>query len=357
MKRFSTVLIIFTALFISQSLTGQITISSSDFTPAFGATYSNYEVVGSNNVNVGTTGGPQTWTLNETLYPNGEVFEFTILDPANSQFGGQFPDADFAYRFTEDTVTFDFFFSIDNADIRYYGGGGAGTDTTFAISLDPEEVIATFPIQVGNSFNSTHVQRFGIPGVFESIDSSITAGSYDAYGTMDIPAGSFDVIRIRRDVQEFTSVVVGGVPISMDMRTYIQYEWVTKEFGPLAVITSFDNETNPNFTQADFVNFRVNALSSIEDEENAITAFTLNQNYPNPFNPSTQIEFDLKQASDVQLTVYNVAGQPVATVASGLHNAGTHRVTFSADNLPAGIYFYRLSAGGQEDVRQMVLLK
>ncbi|MGH1363085.1 MAG: T9SS type A sorting domain-containing protein [Calditrichia bacterium] len=361
MKKFSTVItLITTLLFASQLASGQIVINSSDFTPNFGDTYSNYEVSegGLQAVNVGMAGGPQTWTFNETMYPNGTVFDFNIVDPATSPFSSEFPDANFAYSFVEDSINIDFFFSINPADIRYYGGGGSSLDTTFTLKLDPEEVLAAFPIQLGNGFASTHVMRFGIPGIFLSIDSSIVNGNYDAYGTMEIPAGSFDVIRIRRDVQEFTSVVVNGVPISSSMRTYIQYEWVTKEFGPLAIVTSQDNESNPNFTQAEFVNFRVNSLTGIgEDRERAVKGFQLNQNYPNPFNPTTEIAYELTRAMEAELTVYNVAGQAIATLASGLHTSGQHRVAFDAANLPAGIYFYRLSAGGSQQIKQMVLLK
>jgi len=85
--------------------------------------------------------------------------------------------------------------------------------------------------------------------------------------------------------------------------------------------------------------------------------FQLNQNYPNPFNPSTLIEFTLPNSSNVDLKVFNVLGQEVATLAHGVLAAGQHSVTFNAKNLSSGIYFYRLNAGSRVDIKKMVLMK
>ena len=85
--------------------------------------------------------------------------------------------------------------------------------------------------------------------------------------------------------------------------------------------------------------------------------FTLEQNHPNPFNPMTQIKFSLPQDANVSLRVYNVAGEVVATLASGPMNAGRHTVTWNAQGAPSGLYFYRLDTGLFSDVKRMMLLK
>lgn len=74
--------------------------------------------------------------------------------------------------------------------------------------------------------------------------------------------------------------------------------------------------------------------------------FSLSQNYPNPFNPATTIQFGLPEKSQVQLTVYNITGELVTTLANGEYPAGSHRVVFDASQLASGIYLYRLSAYG-----------
>jgi immune inhibitor A len=88
----------------------------------------------------------------------------------------------------------------------------------------------------------------------------------------------------------------------------------------------------------------------------------LNQNYPNPFNPTTVIEFTISQGSDVTLEVFNVLGQKIITAVDGDLPAGTHSVSwdgadYSGDPVASGIYFYRLTAGEEEIVRKMVLVR
>jgi hypothetical protein len=86
--------------------------------------------------------------------------------------------------------------------------------------------------------------------------------------------------------------------------------------------------------------------------------FTLNQNYPNPFNPSTKISFSLAEANFTTVKVYNVLGQQVATLFSGMADAGrAYVVNFNASTLGNGIYFYRLESGSKVDVKKMTLLK
>jgi len=92
------------------------------------------------------------------------------------------------------------------------------------------------------------------------------------------------------------------------------------------------------------------------------TSFALSQNYPNPFNSGTVIAFSLTRSTIVKLTVFNVLGQPVRTVAAGRYPAGEHSVAFDGlddHDLPlaSGVYFYRLTAGDLSQSRKMVILK
>ena len=85
--------------------------------------------------------------------------------------------------------------------------------------------------------------------------------------------------------------------------------------------------------------------------------FALSQNYPNPFNPTTTIDFTVGATGPVQLKVYNVLGQEVATIVNESMTAGSHSVTFDASTLASGMYLYRITAGNFVSVRKMVLLK
>jgi hypothetical protein len=81
------------------------------------------------------------------------------------------------------------------------------------------------------------------------------------------------------------------------------------------------------------------------------------ENYPNPFNPTTTLRFAIPEASNVQLTVYDLAGHTVATLARGYYLPGAYSVVFSGAGLPTGIYIYRLQAGAERVTGRLVLQK
>ncbi len=85
--------------------------------------------------------------------------------------------------------------------------------------------------------------------------------------------------------------------------------------------------------------------------------FGLSQNYPNPFNPSTIITYQLPVDGHVSLEIFDALGREVETLVNDNLAAGYYDITFKADMLPSGIYFYRLVANGYVSVKKMVLLK
>ena len=87
----------------------------------------------------------------------------------------------------------------------------------------------------------------------------------------------------------------------------------------------------------------------------ATEAYVLKQNTPNPFNPETSIEFVLPVDDHIRLAVYDSHGRQVVVLAEGLHVAGAHRLRFSGENLPTGLYFYQLESSRSFDVRKMIL--
>jgi hypothetical protein len=90
--------------------------------------------------------------------------------------------------------------------------------------------------------------------------------------------------------------------------------------------------------------------------------FELYPNYPNPFNPTTTIRFSLPEANRVSLRIYNSMGQLVRTLLSENRDAGYHWVVWDAKNdngqeVAAGVYIYRITAGRYIGSKQMILVK
>jgi len=107
----------------------------------------------------------------------------------------------------------------------------------------------------------------------------------------------------------------------------------------------------------DSVAVQISGVTDVVPNPNLPTQFSLNQNYPNPFNPSTIITFALPTSSYVTLKIYDILGREIATIVNEQRSAGEYREKFAADNLPSGLYIYRLRAGGFSQTGKMMLLK
>ena len=91
--------------------------------------------------------------------------------------------------------------------------------------------------------------------------------------------------------------------------------------------------------------------------DNIPTKISLDQNYPNPFNPSTLIKFDLPRPLFIELTVFDITGRKIATVAEGRYSAGSHEAVFDGSAYSSGVYIVRLIADGSVFSRKVVLIK
>lgn len=85
--------------------------------------------------------------------------------------------------------------------------------------------------------------------------------------------------------------------------------------------------------------------------------FALAAPYPNPFNNSVRLAFSVEQNTEINLTIYDVAGRRVAEVISGQFEAGWHNAVWNAENLSSGMYFARLSAGSRTATVKMLLIR
>jgi hypothetical protein len=87
-------------------------------------------------------------------------------------------------------------------------------------------------------------------------------------------------------------------------------------------------------------------------------SFSLSQNYPNPFNSMTNVNWDMLNAGNAKISVFDLLGREVAVIVNNYFQRGTHQVTFNAEDIPSGIYFYRLSVDNVNyEMKKMVLLK
>ena len=157
------------------------------------------------------------------------------------------------------------------------------------------------------------------------------------------------------------TVRLSAVIWDLDYSSADEYDAAIADYAPEWWGTQW---ADPNFERY-FMYRGVVLSSSPVSADNAIagpTDFSLSQNYPNPFNAGTVINISVPEAGNVNLEIFNVLGQNVATLYNGFLSAGSHSFSWNSlgDNnqqVSTGMYFYRLTVGDQIATKKMVMIK
>jgi hypothetical protein len=343
----------------------QITINSNEWPTTFGFGW--IESVTANEsgtgvpINLGSTGGPQTWTFSNGVFTESYERIYTIIDPAVSPYAGSFPDADHVWHIYHDDgeAVFDLYNYMGKTATGLFIHGLAGTAGSYPIVAEcvPYDQKAAFPATLGTAWNSDYTRAWE-PAAGTTIEQVFQdTWIVDAWGTINLPIGTFNCLRGRLDQTETENIYSNSVLVTTNTIDRIMYLWYTENQGLLATVTSLDNETNPNFTLADEVTFQKSTTSVDDHNGQDVRSFQLDQNFPNPFNPETSIHFYLSRDADIRLDILDLTGRRIETLASGRLTQGDHTFHFKAKELPSGMYLYRLSGSGIRLTRRMLLLK
>ena len=148
-----------------------------------------------------------------------------------------------------------------------------------------------------------------------------------------------------------------------DQGTRILFAGARGTTGPGALVRLFPAAGDRvELVRVNFNGGGIVGLPSVRRAASLPVRFALEPNAPNPFNPETLIRYALPGASRVRLEIFNIAGQRVRTLVEEQQPAGTHSAVWDGRDTEGrqaagGVYFYRLTAGGGEAVRRMVLVK
>jgi hypothetical protein len=145
----------------------------------------------------------------------------------------------------------------------------------------------------------------------------------------------------------WTNYTKQNSPLTEDWVNYIECDdsmniWIATNYGGITVY----NE-----------NGIVLSNESYWDFAEVPTGYLLLQNYPNPFNPVTTIKFNIPEAGNVSLRIYDILGREIKTLVDEFKNPGNYKVDFNASSLASGVYIYRLQAGNYFSSKKMVLIK
>lgn len=205
---------------------------------------------------------------------------------------------------------------------------------------------------------------------FEESSNVIVIGDYNDEVTQSSVGGQASPYKNFVDDQEYTvitksledagftsyssSSMIDHITVSSELMD--EYFTGTERVENPSYIGSYLSETSDHYPV--WVRFKWGIITPNEQEEQDVAAaFRLNQNYPNPFNPTTNISYSLPEATQVTLEVFDMTGRKVATLVNGRQSAGEQTISFDASALSSGVYLYRLTAGTQQTVKKMILLK
>ncbi len=134
---------------------------------------------------------------------------------------------------------------------------------------------------------------------------------------------------------------------------YIAYDKINNKFFLL-----YKQSDKIYTTSRIFFRSKLNTTGIEDNNDLIVDDFRLEQNYPNPFNNQTKISYNLSQICKVELSVFNPKGQIVALLVRSKQNKGNYSVSFNADKLNSGVYYYQLKTDGiLRSIKRMIYLK
>lgn len=133
-------------------------------------------------------------------------------------------------------------------------------------------------------------------------------------------------------------------------------EYWTKEYGMLNGIYEWAEDILIGCV-IDGVLYGDTTITGIDKENELPDKFVLYQNYPNPFNSNTVISFQLLTGSKARLEVYDILGERIKTLTDEYYRPGKYNISFNAEELPSGIYFFRFISENFVQTKKMILIR
>jgi hypothetical protein len=141
-------------------------------------------------------------------------------------------------------------------------------------------------------------------------------------------------------------------------KAQLEYEWTVPDnsTGQGKVRVVQDNVAYGDY-DAISGNFTINSVTEVTLKDTEVKDFFINPAYPNPFNSTTIISFNLPAQGEVKLHIFNVAGEKIKTLINEEMSPGFHRVSWNADDVSSGVYFYTIETKNFLQTRKVILIK
>lgn len=347
-------------------LNAQITVTSATF-PEVGDTLLTGTDNMPSNIQVGTPGPDREWNFKSLQSPI--VLRTVVKNAAEGEASADFPNADLVFKLNDNAEGY---YTVDDSSLELIGL--AGTDPLnlgieISPKLDDPQIERRAPLNYGDDYTSTVKITYAISAddVPQELlqDLPITPDSLririqlnredevDAWGTMTIPGGTYNVLREKRTLeqdirldakvgflgwQDITDIVLEltniGSDVLGDTRIIRYHYWSDTEKEAIAVVTMDQEESNPvsvTFKAEDFLSDLVETADKLQP---GVMAF------PNPAMVHTNFQFVRLKPGKYRLVIYNLVGSEVWHRDYHISGPLTERVNIS--QLKKGTYLYAL---------------
>ena len=142
-------------------------------------------------------------------------------------------------------------------------------------------------------------------------------------------------------------------------KSQLSYEWTipdSLENKSCRILVVQNNAIGSDYT-SQCTDFSIGTIDDISSRLNSVGEFLLYPAYPDPFNNSTIISFNLTEKTNVELNIYNIAGQKIKTLLNQQMESGIHKISWNADDYSSGIYFCEIKTRSNVKTEKLILLK
>lgn len=349
---------------LSYSAVAQISMEGSDFLGLIGKSHSMTQAEDYDNgfaIDLGGSGANQTWDFSSLdLGQAAELFSRSYMSPAETPFADSFATANLATHVSVTSEDGDFqYFQyqyVDANGLTELGIAAVFDDTTF-FDIDMEPSTIELPVGMGTTWmeGQADTTYFTETDFSVFIDSSFT--EVESWGTITLPSGSFQALRIRNSDISISEIYVSNALITSDTTRTFSYDWVTKTDFVVMSVSSMDDESDPNFTTASQIQYLATITTDVAPDAGSGSSM-LTALYPNPSSAEVTIEFTAATPS-VDLGVYDILGRRIRTLTAAgsadVQSIQWNGVTDAGNRAAPGMYIIRLQAGDKVESRQVVL--
>ncbi|GEM_PF-1490826 len=338
-------------LVLFASAQAQITITRADIPSHLNDTFLYKRNSGIATVNVGSAGGPNSWTFDTATFVGARQYH-AVVDKNATPFGGLFPGANVAYATEgESTLVNAYtFFQLSDSEFDCEGMGLEFTDTLLHRAYQPHALAAPLPLTYEQSWQTSYAWTDTMLPIIV-ITQVRERHSVDAYGTVTTPSGTYPCLRENVLDTVITTVWYDSVPVTSESTWRRHYMWHVPLHGIAVSARGPERDTNLSFTSSDCYRVMVQVRAGIEEQRATVAS--------SPMPGATLVRGVLRlpeslfRSPQSKLALLDLSGRTVLRIPRSSPASGS---AVDVSGLVPGVYFLHQDGLGRRAVLQKYIL-